>query len=54
MDEDEYDDYLYQIDLIEQRKLGQERKDCALWDQLRDEDGIRVPGCHRVLPAPTE
>jgi hypothetical protein len=54
MDEDEYSDYLYQIDLIEQRELAQERRDTAVWEQIRDEDGFRTPGCYRTLPARTE
>ena len=54
MDELEYEDWLYQIDLVEQKELAQERMDARVYDQIRDEDGFRVPGCHRVLPAPTE
>ena len=27
--------------------------DSALREQLRDEDGLRVEGCYRVLKAPT-
>lgn len=54
LDELEYEDWLYQIDLVEQKELAQERMDARVYEQIRDEDGFRVPGCHRVLPVPTE
>jgi hypothetical protein len=54
MDEDEYEEWLYQIDLIEQKQLAKEFGEPDLLEQLRDENGFRVPGCYRVLPAPTE
>lgn len=47
MDEDEYDQLLRQIDALEQ-----DARDQDLIEQCRDEDGLRVPGCYYVLPAP--
>ena len=48
MDEEEYDDFLRQIDALE----WENNKDRTLQEQCRDEDGIVVPGCSYVLPAP--
>ena len=48
MDEDEYEDYLNQIDNIQANELEYE----ALQEQLRDEHGHRVSGCYRTRPAP--
>ena len=50
MDEKELEEYLRQIDKVESVRMG----DDALLDQLRDEEGIGVPGCYRTLPIPTE
>jgi hypothetical protein len=50
MDEWELEEYLAAIDEIERRVLKNE----DLVEQIRDEDGIRVPGCFFVRPAPTE
>lgn len=47
MDEEEYDQYLnavFGMDYMEERG--------DLCQQLRDDDGYRVPGCYRVMPAP--
>jgi len=48
MDEEELDEYIRQIDAIEQR----ERQNKDLIEPIRDDDGYIVPGCYRVLPAP--
>ena len=50
MDEEEYLEYINAIDEIERREL----KDGNLMEQIRDEDGARVPGCFFVKPAPFE
>lgn len=50
MDEEEYEVYLRMIDEYQHRDMGDE----LITEQLRDEDGIRVDGCYRVLPAPVE
>lgn len=48
MDEWELEEYIKAIDELERREL----KDHGLLEQIRDEDGIRVPGCFYTLPAP--
>ena len=49
MNEEELEAYLDAIDAIDNRFVNAEPQ---LVEQLRDECGERVPGCHRVLPAP--
>ena len=50
MPEDEYTQFLNAIcdlsDIDEDEHIPM--------DQLRDDEGYLVPGCYRVLPAPTE
>ena len=47
VNEEEYEEYLNQID-------GMHEQDHApLREQLRDEDGNQVPGCYRIIPAPS-
>lgn len=66
MDPDEYLDFLARVfcdlvDLEEEEEMLDEwyrgeipdPADSALREQLRDEDGLRVDGCYRVLKAPT-
>lgn len=53
MNEDELDQYLDAVDRLDTR-LGptftpDER---PIFEQLRDEDGLRVPGCYRAFPKP--
>ena len=49
MDEEEYEWYLRQVfDLHEY-----EHEEEPLQEQLRDENGYRVPGCYRTRPALT-
>ena len=50
MDEEEYEDYLNQIDNM--RWGTNELEHDSLQEQLRDEQGYRVPGCYRTRPAP--
>ena len=50
MSEEELEEYLHQIDSLEQDA----RKNRDLVEQCRDDDGYVVPGCTYVLPAPTE
>lgn len=54
MDEDELDVYLDAIDLMDPllRAEVSDRDNVRLHEQLRDDDGHRVPGCYRVRPAP--
>jgi len=59
MDEEELEQYLELIDEQERRELWRlnelepaEIRE-TLIDQLRDEDGMRVPGCYRINPAPS-
>ena len=50
MSETEYEQFLNAIcDLSE---IDEDER--VLMDQLRDDNGYPVPGCYRVLPAPTE
>lgn len=66
MNEDEYMEFLALVfkdlvDLDEPQEMLDEwyrgeipdPADSALREQLRDEDGLRVDGCYRVLKAPT-
>ena len=48
MSEEELEEYQKQIDALEQIS----RKDRDLLEQCRDDDGIVVPGCYYILPAP--
>ena len=57
MDEDEYDEYLNQIDEIDPLLIARARSaegdpmdDFPLYDRLRDKDGSTVPGCYRLRP----
>jgi hypothetical protein len=50
MDEWEYEQYLNAISEIEQQAYEEQR----LIEQIRDEDGLRVPGCYYVKPAAVE
>lgn len=54
MDEEEYEKYLDQIDNLDALINGRAEEPTYIQDQLRDQDGIRVPGCYRTVPAPTE
>ena len=53
MDPEEYESYLDQIDAMDPLLRGRSEIDEneSLCEQLRDEHGLRVPGCYRVLPA---
>ena len=57
MDEDEYDAYLDQIDAVDPlleptpRFAEDDPMDIfPLFDRLRDESGLTVPGCYRRRP----
>jgi hypothetical protein len=50
MDELEYENYLAAIDRLDSRAFVWEREESVL-EQLRDEDGYRVPGCFHTRPA---
>jgi hypothetical protein len=51
MDEQEYEDYLKQIESLSHRSA--DIGDKSLLEQLYDETGP-VPGCYRTLPAPVD
>lgn len=67
MDESEYEEFLARVfcDIVELNEDEEEMldewyrgqipdpSDSPLREQLRDEDGARVPGCYQVLKAPT-
>ena len=56
MDEEEYEQYLDMIDRVDDR-LRLDADEGNVFrpnEQLRDEHGIRVPGCYRVPPKLTE
>jgi hypothetical protein len=50
MDEEELEEYLAAIDRLDSRINTRER-DSSVLEQLRDEDGYRVPGCFHTRPA---
>ena len=54
MDESQYEAYLLAIDQLDGR-LGpmDPDRDVILIEQMRDGDGIRVPGCYRKMPLDT-
>ena len=52
MDETELQAYLDAIDKLDTRFTVREN-DGHVLEQLRDEYGYRVPGCHLTRPAPT-
>jgi len=54
MDETEYQEYIDAIDAVERRDRERFETNGALTEQIRDEDGFRVPGCFYVKPAPFE
>jgi hypothetical protein len=49
MDEEELEIYLNMIDQIERDDI--KKRERPLREQLRDENGYRVPGCYRISPA---
>ena len=56
MDEEEYEQYLDMIDRVDDR-LRLDADEGNVFrpnEQLRDDHGIRVPGCYRVPPRLTE
>ena len=54
MDEDQYESYLLAIDRLDKR-LGpvDPDRETSVIEQMRDEDGFRVPGCYRRMPLHT-
>jgi len=48
MDEEEYEEYLNQVE-----RLNVSPGERSLLEGLYDDEG-HVPGCYRVMPAPTE
>jgi hypothetical protein len=55
MDEDEYEDYLDDMDFLAYGSHRVEDPDEAeLVEKLRDEDHEIIPGCYRVRPASTD
>ena len=55
MDEHELDEYLSSIDFLDTRlgaRAPDDGDDLQL-EYLRDERGIRMPGCYRVRPTPS-
>ena len=56
MDEEELELYLDMIDRIDPLLEPEPfyGGDSLSLQQLRDDDGLRVPGCYRVPPKPTE
>ena len=49
MDEDEYEEYCRAIDWLDTRQDSPDLN-TLVQEQLRDEEGIRVPGCYVALP----
>lgn len=56
IDEDEYEALLNEIDRLDSRLDAHQLNsgDRPLVEQLRDDDGIRVPGAYRVRPVDVE
>ena len=52
MDEIEYLQYLDEIDRLD-RRIVDDKSPYDILEQLRTEDGFRVPGCYHIKPAPT-